>query len=418
MEDTYLQHEDRIQRALKHLSTKASYNLSAVARMFGVDLQRLRRRVKGINSRSTRPKVNQKLNSYQIKALELYIHRLDLIGQPPLLSMEKERILSQQRDVFKEHFCDLEEVICDKGIQQRDTWNFDECSFRIGISGSQDVIIMEAFKSAETPSETNRDFVSMVETINAAGMSESGYSNDQIALDYIKHFNKFTKPGLVREWRLLIYDGYGSHLTHEFITYCFENKIWPYALPPHSSHVLQPLDVVKRVEVEVRHGTDDFNKVEFLYYIHWIRKQAFKPATIKSAFKKTGIWPLNGDIVIDRLLTVDVRRATPPPPSTTIPVSPPTPVSAVDILAKAAVAVAAAREVAETDLRKQTMAAKHRQRRQIPDKRVVQKGGTVYVADARLRAAKRNKKDEEKGSRHKAVATLNALKANDPPRRR
>ncbi|KAF2175479.1 hypothetical protein K469DRAFT_610511, partial [Zopfia rhizophila CBS 207.26] len=90
MEDTYLQHEDRIQRALKHLSTKASYNLSAVARMFGVDLQRLHRRIKGINSRSTRPKVNQKLNSYQIKALELYIHRLDLIGQPPLLSMVRD----------------------------------------------------------------------------------------------------------------------------------------------------------------------------------------------------------------------------------------------------------------------------------------------------------------------------------------
>ncbi|KAF2179599.1 hypothetical protein K469DRAFT_798738 [Zopfia rhizophila CBS 207.26] len=57
------------------------------------------------------------------------------------------------------------------------------------------------------------------------GVSESGYSNDQIALDYIKHFNKFTKPGLVGEWRLLTYDGHGSHLTHEFITYCFENKI-------------------------------------------------------------------------------------------------------------------------------------------------------------------------------------------------
>jgi len=128
------------------------------------------------------------------------------------------------------------------------------------------------------------------------------------------------------------------------------------------------------------------NKVEFLHCIYWIRKQAFKPATIKSAFRKTGIWPLNADVVIDQLPTVDVRRATPTPPPTAAPVSPPTPVSAVDILqytkehlqgvdpytgdvgllnhrvtklAKAAVAVAAAREVAETDLRRQTIAAKH-----------------------------------------------------------
>ncbi|KAF2190325.1 hypothetical protein K469DRAFT_723140 [Zopfia rhizophila CBS 207.26] len=206
---------------------------------------------------------------------------------------EKERILSQQRDVFKEHFYDLEKVIRDKGIQQRDTWNFDECGFRIGISSSQDVITMEAFKSTKMLLETNGDFISIVKTINAAGetippltilkgaqimhqhvsrelhldpqmllgVSESGYSNNQIALDYIKHFNN-----------------HSSHLTHKFITYCFENKIWPYTLPPHSSHVLQPLDVIvfqpykhfhkKRIEVKVRHGTDDFNKVEFLHYIH------------------------------------------------------------------------------------------------------------------------------------------------------
>ncbi|KAF2194150.1 hypothetical protein K469DRAFT_709657 [Zopfia rhizophila CBS 207.26] len=318
-----------------------------------------------------------------------------------------------ERDYIK-HFYNLPIHKEGTAEAQCDTWNFNEYSFRIEISG-------------KTPSETNRDFVSILhlDLQMLLKVSESSYSNDQIALDYIKHFNKFTKLGLVGEWRLLIYNGHSSHLTHEFIT----------------SHVLQPLHVVvfqpykyfhkKRIEVGVRHGTDDFNKVKFLHYIYRIRKQAFKPATIKSAFKKTGIWPLNGDIVIDRLPTVDVRRATPPPPPTTIPVSPPTPVSAVDIiqyiqkhlqgvdpytgdvrllnhrvikLAKAAVAVAAAREMAETDLRKQTMAAKHRQRRQIPNKRVVQKGGTVY--------------DEEKGSRHKAVATLNALKANDPPRRR
>jgi hypothetical protein len=39
----------------------------------------------------------------------------------------------------------------------------------------------------------------------------------------------------------------------------------------------------------VREGCNDFNKLEFLYAIKSMRKDAFKQSTIKSAFKKLGI---------------------------------------------------------------------------------------------------------------------------------
>jgi hypothetical protein len=90
-------------------------------------------------------------------------------------------------------------------------------------------------------------------------------------------------------------------MTYEFISYCFENLIWPYALPPYISQDLQPLDVVvfqrykhwhkKRVERHVRLGGSDFNKVEFLNAIKSMRKDAFKTSTIISAFKLSVIWP-------------------------------------------------------------------------------------------------------------------------------
>ena len=121
-------------------------------------------------------------------------------------------------------------------------------------------------------------------------ITESGYSNDQPVLDYIKHFDKFSRGQQKGRKRLLIFDGHGSHLTYEFITYCFDNDIWPYALPPHTSHILQPLDVVvfspykyyhrQRVKRAVRQGTEDFNKVEFLHAIRSIRNKAFKASTI------------------------------------------------------------------------------------------------------------------------------------------
>jgi hypothetical protein len=85
--NNYKEQEQRIALAVKHLSTKTKYNLSAEARLFNVDAQRLRRRLNAPNSKSTRPPTNQQLNPTQLKALELYIDRLNQIGQPPLISM-------------------------------------------------------------------------------------------------------------------------------------------------------------------------------------------------------------------------------------------------------------------------------------------------------------------------------------------
>jgi hypothetical protein len=42
---------------------------------------------------------------------------------------------------------------------------------------------------------------------------------------------------------MLILDGYRSHLTPEFDRTCTKNDIIPVCMPPHSSHLLQPLDV-------------------------------------------------------------------------------------------------------------------------------------------------------------------------------
>lgn len=38
-------------------------------------------------------------------------------------------------------------------------------------------------------------------------------------------------------------DGHASHITWEFFDYCLNHKIVSFCLPPHSIHLLQPLDV-------------------------------------------------------------------------------------------------------------------------------------------------------------------------------
>ncbi|RPB02209.1 hypothetical protein L873DRAFT_1674099, partial [Choiromyces venosus 120613-1] len=75
-------------------------------------------------------------------------------------------------------------------------------------------------------------------------ISESSYSNDRLALEWISHFDRFSSARCIGAFCLLLLDGYGSHCTREFISYCSEKKIIPFCLPPHTILILQPLDVV------------------------------------------------------------------------------------------------------------------------------------------------------------------------------
>ena len=56
-------------------------------------------------------------------------------------------------------------------------------------------------------------------------------------------FEPYSKSHSVGARRLLILDSHSSHLTADFDTFCKENAIICLCMPPHSSHLLQPLDV-------------------------------------------------------------------------------------------------------------------------------------------------------------------------------
>jgi hypothetical protein len=126
-------------------------------------------------------------------------------------------------------------------------------------------------------------------------------------------------------YRLLIIDGYESHYSVEFQDYCKENKIITLCMPPHSSHLLQPLDVVCYSLLKRHYG----DRISLLARnrVHHISKETFLPA-FKAAFEKTftqenvcagfrgaGLVPHNPEAV---LLKLDVRlhTPTPPPPAT------------------------------------------------------------------------------------------------------
>ena len=82
-------------------------------------------------------------------------------------------------------------------------------------------------------------------------------------------------------------------------------------LPPHSTHFLQPLDVVifqqwkhwhsEAVDHATRHGIGEFSKLNFLGSVEEIRQQTLKPSTIRSAFKQCGYVPFNPQVVFNEI---------------------------------------------------------------------------------------------------------------------
>jgi hypothetical protein len=121
---------------------------------------------------------------------------------------------------------------------------------------------------------------------------------------------------------MLILDSHRSHLTAEFDRICTENNIIPIYMSPHSSHLLQPLNVscfaiLKRqygqlVEQRIRLGFNHIDKIDFLTAFPEARLMAYKAETIRNGFTATWLVPFDPNRVYQQL-TIWLRTPTPPP---------------------------------------------------------------------------------------------------------
>lgn len=74
--------------------------------------------------------------------------------------------------------------------------------------------------------------------------ADNGWTTNETAVEWLKTiFIPETTPTNPIKIRLLVLDGHGSHITPDFMALCVQHKIHLIYLPPHTSHVLQPLDL-------------------------------------------------------------------------------------------------------------------------------------------------------------------------------
>jgi hypothetical protein len=265
-----------------------------------------------------------------------------------------ERAKCEDPKIIQEHFDRVRDVISEYGILPEDIYNFDETGFAMGLCATAKVITgSDRYARPKLLQPGNREWVTAIEATNSTGwalpsyvifkakknvrlgwfdelpddwrinISDNGWTTDQIGLEWLKtHFIPLTRGRTLGTYIMLILDGHGSHLTAEFDRTCTDHKIIPVCMPPHSSHLLQPLDVgcfavLKRhygqlVEQRMRLGFNHIDKIDFLTAFPSARTMAYKAQTIRNSFTATGLVPFNPDRVIQQL-TIQMKTPTPPP---------------------------------------------------------------------------------------------------------
>jgi len=258
-------------------------------------------------------------------------------------SLDYDRAKANDPVTILEYFQLVKDTIQKYKIKGKLIFNMDEKGFLIGlIRKSMKVIISSSEKNAFLRQPGNRQTVTVVEAIGTGGqdippmvilkgehhlfgwykkplppgwvtaISPNGWTDAYLALEWLKrNFEPYTRPQNSDDWRLLILDGHESHITWEFIAYAMSHKIICLCLPPHSSHVTQPLDVgifspyegaySKALADAQREGITGIDKILFLEIFQIARAAAFTQRNIRGAFRGAGLSPLNPASVIAKL---------------------------------------------------------------------------------------------------------------------
>lgn len=154
----------------------------------------------------------------------------------------------------------------------------------------------------------------------------NGWTNNEIGLKWICHFNQYIKSRAKGAYRILILNGHKSHKSPKFDVFCKNNNIIILCLPSYLSHLLQPFDIGcfnplkraydKELKGFIKSHINHITKTEFLIIFHTAHVTAIIPQNIQGGFKGTGLIPFNPKYIISKL---DIKLGTRTPPETTLP---------------------------------------------------------------------------------------------------
>lgn len=136
-----------------------------------------------------------------------------------------------------------------------------------------------------------------------AAVSDSGWINENLFVDWVHHFISYAKP-TVAEPILLILDNHESHVSLGSYLLCRQNGIILLSLPPHTSHRMQPLDLTYfgplktayNKECDLYMASNVGRKITQYEIVQLFAKSFNRISNIEKAakgFQAAGIWPID-----------------------------------------------------------------------------------------------------------------------------
>ena len=151
-------------------------------------------------------------------------------------------------------------------------------------------------------------------------MSKNGWSTAEVFRNYItKHFTKYSNvsSGSAAEPTRVLYDDHRSHISLILTEWARTHHVILFVLPPHTSHLTQPLDVgvfgpfktmySRECQLYLKnHPGIAITKYEVAEltskpYVKALTAENRKenPQNLISAFRKTGIYPFDNSTIAD-----------------------------------------------------------------------------------------------------------------------
>ena len=229
------------------------------------------RSVASVNAPEQLPPLKQTIGQDWVpRFIQHHPHIKTVIGR----RIEARRMYATTKDAINAWFDAFEETMDTYKIDKSNIYNMDETGFAIGSMESTRVIVDSTIRTRWQANPGRQEWVTVVECIGTDGMvleplvifkgknlssqwipkslngnwcfgaTSKGWTSNHHGVEWLERvFEPSTRQRANGRTRLLICDGHDSHISGSFIACCMENNIQLLVLPPHTSHILQPLDV-------------------------------------------------------------------------------------------------------------------------------------------------------------------------------
>ncbi|KAF0718874.1 Aste57867_1421 [Aphanomyces stellatus] len=224
-------------------------------------------------------------------------------------------------DVVDAHFTNLANVLADTHFDPDCIWNLDESGTCAQGSRNKAKVLASKRMPANAQKADSRQNVSVLVCVDAGAndrrrlpgsnfaATKSSFLSTTLFIQYFEWFVNHIGP---KRPVLVLMDGYKAHWSARTIEYARSKNIYLYALPSHTSHFLQPLDVAvfaqfkRLLDIELAHfrivrsrfaATSDMVAVASSALAKCLTR-----TYIVSGFEKAGSCPLSRDVMMSKIV--------------------------------------------------------------------------------------------------------------------